>query len=238
MKRACIDDEGHQEKSGEAGCHFFALSESTDHLLSACQGCPRVISLLLQLCTEKRARVWLWIADTDRSRIEWTQSLLRRLYEQVPSRFLVTRHEWEHCYGMFRPVLWAPCPHMKKGTLYLGQYMCSYMLCSSETSSDEEEEEEEETKAEAIKKKEEPEAGDFDGCLSLVAHEQWWGATWQPVCCWEQAALHWDFVGSALLNRHNALTALYGQNTRKVVANYNDNKWWRKYLFTCPSYQG
>jgi hypothetical protein len=233
MKRPCSDEDGTIEKAAiKLGRIFFALSESTDHLLSACDGCPRMVALLLQLCTEKRARVWLWIASTDRSRIEWTQSLLRQLYEQVPSRFLETRHEWEHCHRMFRPVLWAPCPHMKKGTLYLGQYMCAYMLCSSESDDDDEG-----IETEPAKKKEEPEPGDFDGCLSLVAHEEWWGATWQPVCCWGQAALHWDFVGSALLNRHNALTALYGLNTRKVVANYNGNKWYRKYLFTCPSYQ-
>ncbi len=225
--------------NNQAACDFFALPESTALLMGACEGDPRIVALLLQLCVQKRADVWLWLAETAATptnwgerlaRITWHRNLLERLCRDVSPHMLTNNHDWTHNHGMFRPVLWAPCKHWASGKLYLGLYHCAYDIGSSENESDEGNEDKDE---------EEPISyGDFDGCNSLVAHEGWWGATWQPVCCFTQQALHWDFVGSALLHRHNALTALYAQNAHRTVAQYKESKHWRKMLFNGgPTYQ-
>lgn len=228
--------------NNQAGCDFFALPESTTWLMSNCEGDPRVVALLLQLCVQKRADVWLWLADTGcstpdikwaerLSRITWHKNLLENLCREVEPRFMATNHDWTHNHGMFRPVLWVPCKHWASGTLYLGLHHCAYDIGSS--SSEEDEDNSQDTEEEASIS-----YGDFDGCNSLVAREGWWGATWQPVCCFTQKALHWDFVGSALLHRHNALTASYAQFAHRVIARYKESKHWRERLFSGgPMYQ-
>ena len=215
-----------------AGRAFFALEESTDLLLHSCDGDPRLVALLLQLSCAHRVAVWLWLADpvatmTYEPRHErhfWHQALLRRLCEEVPTERLARQHDWDLNRNMFRPILWSPCKHWANNTLYPGLYNCAYQLASDSASGEEDEE------------KEEVSYGDFDGCNQLVAQESYWHATWQPVCCAEQSALHWDFVASALLHRHTALAAFYAQMRRQLIVQYNESKYWRRYLFSGPPY--
>ena len=217
----------------QPGYDFFALQESTGLLLAACDGDPRVVAVLLQLCTRQRIEVWLWLADpltqsgrhSQLANIQWHINMLQRLVKEVPVRSLAENHDWTENRGMFRPLLWEPCPHWDKKLFFLGLYDCAYNLKTVDEVDDSDIE------------VQELEDGEFEGCNSLVAHEGWWGATWQPVCCCKQKALHWDFVASALVHRHNALTAFYAQNVRYLISHNSDSRHYRKFLFTGPSYQ-